>query len=381
MDTTATLTTDTLEQQLLSGETTIARVRAAQMTIIREIDRRQTPLADGCRSMAEWVTGRLDVAPETAKALVSTARRLEALPTVEHTVEDGTISFDRATALARIAVPSEDETIIEELAVYDVAAIRRLRSNRHRTTKGMEREAFEHRYLMAQPNLDESSWRVHGELPGMAGRSFVDALDAKADQLPADPDGSHGRGTRWADALWAISLDSLAGTDGASIENATPLLTVFMDANDAAETNGEAGVVIESGPRVGPSAVEAILCHGVIEVTGRTSDGTPVNMGRRSRAIPPRLRRFILARDGGVCTAEGCVSRYRLQPHHIVSWADGGVTDAENLTTLCWFHHHIVIHGRGFTIDPSSPPQRRRFLRPWIHAPPPREYTSGAHVY
>ena len=371
MDTkTDDLTTDTLEQRLLTGETTIARVRAAQMVLIREADRRQAPLADGCRSMAEWVTGRLHVAPETAKALVSTARRLEALPTVEDAVGDGSISFDRTTALARIAEPSEDQTIIDELAVYDVAGIRRLRSKRHRTSRGMERQAFEHRYMTAQPNLDETSWRVHGELPAMAGRSFVDALDAKADQLPADPDGNRSRGTRWADALWAISLDSLAGTDGASIESATPLLTVFMDANDAAATNAEAGVVIESGPRVGPSTVEAILCDGVIEVTGRTPDGIPVNMGRRSRSIPPRLRRFILARDGGVCTAEGCISRYRLQPHHIVSWSDGGTTDAENLTTLCWFHHHVVIHGRGFTLDPSTPPQRRRFHRPRIHAPP-----------
>jgi hypothetical protein len=74
---TATLTTDTLEQQLLNAESTIARMRAAQMTIIGEIDRRQVPLSDGCRSLAEWVAGRLDVAPETAKALVSTSRRLE----------------------------------------------------------------------------------------------------------------------------------------------------------------------------------------------------------------------------------------------------------------------------------------------------------------
>jgi hypothetical protein len=370
METTATLTTDTIEQRLAEGEAAIAKIRRSQMVLIREADRRQAPLADGCRSMAEWVTGRLDVAPETAKSLVTTARRLEALPTVQHTIEEGMISFDRTTAVARIAEPSEDATIIDELAVYDVAGIRRLRSKRHRTSRNMEREAFEHRYMTAQPNLDESSWRVHGELPGMAGQTFVDALDAKADQLPADPDGNHSRGTRWADALWAISLDSLAGNDGASIENATPLLTVFMDANDAAATDGEAGVIIESGPRVGPSAVEAILCNGVIEVTGRTQDGIPVNMGRRSRTIPPRLRRFILHRDGGACTVEGCASRYRLQPHHITPWSEGGVTDAANLTTLCWFHHHVVIHCRGYTIDPSSPPQRRRFLRPAIHAPP-----------
>ena len=44
--------------------------------------------------------------------------------------------------------------------------------------------------------------------------------------------------------------------------------------------------------------------------------------------------------------------------------------DADNLATLCWFHHHVVIHGEGFSIDPNSPPQRRRFIRPRVHDPP-----------
>ena len=149
MDTTTSLTMDAIEQSLADGEATIARVRRSQMVLIREGDRRQVPLADGCRSMAEWVTGRLDVAPETAKTLVSTARRLEALPTVEDTVSGGLISFDRAVEVARIAFPSEDETIINELSVYDVAGIRRLVSNRHRLSRDMDREAFEHRYLVA----------------------------------------------------------------------------------------------------------------------------------------------------------------------------------------------------------------------------------------
>ena len=100
---------------------------------------------------------------------------------------------------------------------------------------------------------------------------------------------------RNADALWAISLDALSGGDGATIDTATPLLTVFVDATEAAATNGEAGVVVEAGPRVGRSTIEAILCDGVIEVTARTSDGIPLAMGRRSRVIPPRLRRFVLA--------------------------------------------------------------------------------------
>jgi len=95
-----------------------------------------------------------------------------------------------------------------------------------------------------------------------------------------------------------------------------------------------------------------------------------LRMGRRSRPITPQLRRFVMDRDGAACTIAGCTSRYRLQVHHITRWIDGGRTDPENLTTVCWFHHHIVIHGQGFTIDPDSPPQRRRLLQPPIHGPP-----------
>ena len=79
--------------------------------------------------------------------------------------------------------------------------------------------------------------------------------------------------------------------------------------------------------------------------------------------VPPRLRRFVLFRDGG-CVADGCDSTYRLQAHHKVPFSQGGRTDPDNLVTLCWFHHHVVIHGHGFTIDPDSKPGRIRFRPP-----------------
>jgi hypothetical protein len=232
-----------------------------------------------------------------------------------------------------------------------------------------EEVAYRDRFVTVEPNLDESAWRLNGRLPGFAGRIVIDALETKADTFPKGP-GSGSRAARNADALWAISLDALYGGDGASIEDPTPVLTVFVDAREAAGTNGEAGVVVEAGPRVGEAAIEAILCDGTIEVTARTHDGTPLRLGRRSRPVTPQLRRFIMDRDGAACTIAGCTSRYRLQVHHMVRWIDGGRTDPENLTTVCWFHHHIVIHGQGFTINRESPPQRRRLVQPPIHGPP-----------
>jgi len=360
---------DQIERQLLDDEAVIAQRRASQMVLLREVDRRQAPTAAGCRSLGEWVAGRLDVSPETARVLVATTHRLEDLPDVEEAVAAGAIGFDRAVAVGRFAGRDDNLDLLNEMAGYDIAGIRQLAAKRRRMTRVDEECAFADRYLVVEPNLDESAWQLNGRLPGVAGQVVVQALEAKADTLPAEPE-TVTRAVRNADALWAISLDALAGGDGATIDTSTPLLTVFVDTTEAASTNGEAGVTLEAGPRVGRSVIEAILCDGIVEVTARTSDGIPLAMGRRSRVIPPRLRRFILARDGAACTIAGCTSRYRLQVHHITRWADGGRTDPENLTTVCWFHHHVVIHGQGFTIDPDSPPQRRRLLQPPIHGPP-----------
>ena len=52
-----------------------------------------------------------------------------------------------------------------------------------------------------------------GAWPGFAGRIVTDALAVKADTFPAQPD-TVSRAARSADVLWAISLDSLTGSDG-----------------------------------------------------------------------------------------------------------------------------------------------------------------------
>ncbi|MEA3501731.1 MAG: HNH endonuclease, partial [Actinomycetota bacterium] len=66
-----------------------------------------------------------------------------------------------------------------------------------------------------------------------------------------------------------------------------------------------------------------------------------------------------------------CTSRYRLEPHHIVLRSDGGTHDPENLTTLCWFHHHVAVHQQGFRIDPNSPALCRRLIRTPVGPDPP----------
>ncbi len=353
------LTTDTLERRLVELELWVSRIRAEQLVLLREVDLRQVPLADGCRSLAEWTAGRLDVAPETAKQLVAASTTLQDQPDVRSDLDQGLVSFDRAHQTARLAAAGASNERLAHARGLDIAGLRRLTASLRRMTRVGERELFESRFLALQPNLDSSEYRLWGRLPGTDGETVCQALATRADSFPTLPDGARpNRGQRHADALVSIATDSLTSASGDQ-ESSGPVLSVFTS---------DQGSVTEGGLSIGPSAVEELLCTGILEHT-QLVDGRPLAVGRRTRLISPRLRRYVLWRDGG-CAADGCTSGYRLQPHHRIPWSQGGATDPDNLVTLCWFHHHVVIHQMGYAIDPTSPPQRLRFLKPDSVDPP-----------
>ena len=65
----------------------------------------------------------------------------------------------------------------------------------------------------------------------------------------------------------------------------------------------------------------------------------------RSRRIPAAVRRTVWARDGGQCAFVGKEGRCRetnfLEFHHVVPYADGGSTSAENLQLRCRSHNQF----------------------------------------
>ncbi|MCL1600976.1 MAG: HNH endonuclease, partial [Actinomycetia bacterium] len=215
------------------------------------------------------------------------------------------------------------------------------------------------RYFTIQPNLDESSYRMWGEAPGLIGRTIEKAICDRADQLRTTAgELPSTRAQRQLDALGVMALDSLNGTSGD--ESSSGQVTVFVDARQDNPTQTTA--VIEYGPRVGPDALDEIMCGGRVQIVGLDTHGLPVVTSPATRTIPPGVRHAVAYRDG-VCVIDGCNSRYRLEPHHIRRFADGGSHHPDNLATLCWYHHHIAIHGNGYRIDPESPPHRRKLTK------------------
>jgi hypothetical protein len=347
-------TTDQLEQRLAAAEEVVSQARAVQLEVLEELDRRQVATGDGSRSMSEWVAARLDLAPKTAKSLVRTMRRTADQPELRRRLTSS-VSFDRIEALSRV----QDRETDDLLLWTDVSGVHRVAAKQARISADVGTRGPDDRYLVMQPSLDESKWRFWGGLDGHTGTLVDKVLSQGADALPDDVEGD--AGWRRATAL----VEALVSDNPPESQ-----VTVIVDAKEAAPTEAEAGVVLDSGSRVGRQALEAILCDSNVEVTARTSDGRYMEYGRRARTAPPALKRALLAEVGFRCAVDGCNSRRRLQVHHLTPWAEGGRTDPGELVVLCWFHHHVVVHERGFEVVLHPDRRRVRLRRPDGRDPP-----------
>ena len=104
---------------------------------------------------------------------------------------------------------------------------------------------------------------------------------------------------------------------------------------------------LSDGTRLSAETSRRLCCDAAVVKAVRGPNGEVLDVGRRTRTIPPALRRALEMRDGG-CRFPGCGLRF-CEGHHIVHWADGGETKLSNLVLLCRFHHRAV-HEEGFSV-------------------------------
>ena len=104
------------------------------------------------------------------------------------------------------------------------------------------------------------------------------------------------------------------------------------------------GAELEQGRELAVATARRLGCDGSLVGLVEDAEGEPLNVGRKTRAIPAAIRRALQSRDGG-CRFPGCDRSKFTHAHHIRHWADGGETRLSNLVTLCSYHHHLVHEG------------------------------------
>ena len=83
---------------------------------------------------------------------------------------------------------------------------------------------------------------------------------------------------------------------------------------------------------------------------GLAGPSLPLDVGDTDH-IPPQIRRAVAVRDRHCVFPGGCDQpAWRCEPHHTEPRAQHGPTRADKMAQLCWWHHHVVIHGWGWTV-------------------------------
>ena len=132
-----------------------------------------------------------------------------------------------------------------------------------------------------------------------------------------------------------------------SVETARRL-TCDASVVDVIEARPSAGGDEASVAGDGPASdAGSDCCDALARDAGTWRTTQPLALGRKTRTIPPAIRRALYLRDGG-CRFPGCGVRFT-QGHHVKHWALGGKTELANLVSLCRVHHRGV-HEDGFEV-------------------------------
>ena len=333
-----------------------AAALAAACEWILEADRGQLFLADGARSLPEWVSARFGWRHSTAAQLVRVARRLQDLPLLRERFTAGELSLDQTDAISKIATAETEEAVIAECLGLSNAALDRAARRANPPSTADALEAWRERWLSIQYTLDGIRARMTTELPGAEMAMVESEVRARADRIPVNPES--GMFDPYPQRM-ADGLVELAATSGDESSSGPTQITIHADL-EALTENSETGVAeIQGGPVIANETARRLSCDPIVECT--VYDHKKVlGIGRRSRLIPAWLRRQLWHRDGG-CVWPGCPETHFVHAHHKQHWVDCGPTDLCNLILLCGYHHRFL-HEHGWRIedDPDGKPVFRK---------------------
>jgi 5-methylcytosine-specific restriction endonuclease McrA len=198
---------------------------------------------------------------------------------------------------------------------------------------------------------------VRGRLTPEAGALLRRALDAARERLyqrrraPAAPDTATeppSRAQQQADALALLAETALHHALDPGAPGERYQVVVHVDAAVLADPAGPGQSVLEEASHVSAETSRRLACDASRVVMRHDGDGRVVEVGARTRTIPPALRRALQHRDQ-TCRFPGCHVRVA-EGHHVRHWAQGGPTTLSNLALLCRRHHRAV-HEEGYQVE------------------------------
>jgi Domain of unknown function (DUF222)/HNH endonuclease len=336
----AALSLDELEAELATLASHLYAGTCRWLELVAELDRRGGWAESGRASCAEWLAWRCALTPRAAREHVRVARRLPELALIHAAFAKGELSYAKVRALTRVATAENEEELLALARVFTAAQLERAVRAYRRVATDEARELQEGAHLSVFWEAD-GSLAIHGRLAPEDGALLLRALDAMRDALWKQGRGSAEprpvRQASNAEALVAVA-DAALARPGESRPGSERYQVVVHADQGVLSHDGEGGCELDDGSALAPETARRLAC-----------DASVVRNGRKTRTIPPALRRALRTRDRG-CRFPGCENRRFLDAHHVHHWARGGPTTLGNLVLLCRRHHRLV-HEGGWHVD------------------------------
>jgi hypothetical protein len=325
----------------------------------------------GIDSCAHWLNWKCSMSMGTARERVRVARALPALPKILAAFRIGKVSYSKVRAMTRVAT-RRNEDVLLNVAFHGTAAHVETHVRLYRQVKrneALEQENVSHaKRRLSLYQDDDGSWVMNGRFTPEQGALIAKALDAAEEQLfeeqkqvpeevakeidqnlPIDQVVPCAFKSRRADALERVVEGFLAGTKSESSGGDRYLINIHTDIETLKEDGTGAESEIEDRGHVSAETSRRMACDCSVVHWQDNKEGEPLSVGRKTRSIPPAIRRALKRRDGGCCFP-GCSCSRFVDAHHIQHWADGGETSMDNLVLLCRRHHRLV-HEEGFGLN------------------------------
>lgn len=306
------------------------------LELIREFDTREAWAETGAKSCAHWMNWRCGISVHTAREKLRVAHALGELPELSAAFARGELSFSKVRAATRVAT-AENESFLLDLALSGTASqLERivggtLRVQCNDAIARQTEQAFSDRHF-GWNTLEDGSVEFFGRLPAELAEHVVGALHTVSQTLtknvPAETPPRSAAEQR-ADALVALCQQNCDGYE----------VTVHVPV--------DAPATLQHGGAIPIDAARRLCCDAAVVPVSHDASGHVLDIGRRTRMIPPAIRRALSIRDKERCRFPGCTHTHFLHAHHIEHWAHGGKTCIDNLVLMC-SHHHRLVHEGGF---------------------------------
>lgn len=333
-------------------EITMLQAHAAEL--LGRVDEDGSHQEAGYLSLAAFVRDRAGVSATEASRRVGEARGLRRHPQIREAYAAAELDRPRvAMLLAASAVSDEFFARDERMLVDTVSGLPMKDAYRaidywkqaadERAAEGDAGHLFERRSLHVSETLSGMTYMDAGWDPE-GGQIVITALRSVTDSQQLDSDDDRRPEQRRADAMTEICGFYLQHMETPFTGGTRPQVLTIVNL-EALTRQGGAICEFDDGPVITPETARRIACDASVSRVITRGESEVLDVGRSTRTIPAATRKALIVRDRH-CRFAGCDRPHRwCDAHHLEHWADGGLTNLDNLVLLCRRHHRAVHEG------------------------------------